>query len=201
MKIYTDSSTSVDITVSEGNKWYTYVLPKDKGLFKIVGDSVKKVVVKADINYKGNPYYYGYGALIPRSTIEVSLKGSNTSKVTNMDSMFNMCSGLTSLDVSNFDTSNVTYMFSLFIGCSGLISLDLSGWNTSKVTNMDSMFSGCTNLTSLDLSGWNMSKVNEMNRMFANCISLRTIRMVGCNQTTIDKISSVMPSGAHISTE
>ena len=50
VKIYTDSSTSVDVQVSEGNKWYTYVLPKDKGLYKIEGGSVKKVVVKADIS-------------------------------------------------------------------------------------------------------------------------------------------------------
>ena len=62
VKIYTDSNTSVDIEVSEGNKWYTYVLPKDKGLCKIEGDSVKKVVVKANISYKPNfspPFYYG----------------------------------------------------------------------------------------------------------------------------------------------
>ena len=35
VKIYTDSSTSVDVTVSEGNKWYSYLLPKDNGLYKI----------------------------------------------------------------------------------------------------------------------------------------------------------------------
>ena len=54
INIYTDSNTSVDIEVSEGNKWYTYVLPKDKGLCMIEGDSVKKVVVKANISYKPN---------------------------------------------------------------------------------------------------------------------------------------------------
>ena len=53
VKIYTDDSTSIDVTVSEGNKWYSYTLPKDKGLFRIEGDSVKKVVVKADISFKG----------------------------------------------------------------------------------------------------------------------------------------------------
>ena len=91
MKIYTDKTTSVPIQVSEGNKWYTYLLPKDKGLYKIEGDSVKKVVVKADIN---NGAY-----IIPSSTIEASFKGSDTSKITNMDSMFGNCSGLTSLDL------------------------------------------------------------------------------------------------------
>ncbi len=45
VKIYTDVRNHVDVTVSEGNKWYSYVLPKDKGLYNIEGSSVKKVVV------------------------------------------------------------------------------------------------------------------------------------------------------------
>ena len=131
-------------------------------MYKIEGDSVKKVVVKVDINYHGAPSYYGTKPLIPLSTVESSFKGSNTSKVTNMESMFNKCSGLTSLDLSNFDTSNVTHMGGMFYGCSGLTLLDLSGWDTSKVININEMFNGCT--------------------------SLRTIRMVGCSQETVETI-------------
>ena len=273
VQIYTDETNSIPIQVSKGNKWYTYLLPKDKGLYKINGSAVKKVVVKADI-------LIGNGdTIIPSSTVEASFKGSNTSNVTDMNSMFQFCNGLTSLDVSSFDTNNVTDMSYMFNGCSCLTSLDvsnfntnnvtnmgymfsgctslnslvLSGWNTSKVTDMASMFEGCnslisldvssfdtsnvtdmsymffdcSNLTSLDLSNFNTSKVTNMYRMFMNCSNLTSldlskfdtsnvtdmdsmfsgcsnslsIRMKGCNQTTIDKISAVMPSGAHISTE
>ena len=165
IKIYTDSNTSVDIEVSEGNKWYTYALPKDKGLCIIEGDSVKNVVVKSNISYE--PRFqppFTYGKIIPSSTIEASFKGSNTSNVTNMNSMFQFCNGLTSLDLRNFNTSNVTNMLTMFQGCSGLISLDLSGWDTSNVTTMISMFVGC--------------KV------------LKTIRMAGCTQDTINKIKA-----------
>ena len=35
VKIYTDSRTSVDVQVSKGNKWYSYAIPKYKGLCKI----------------------------------------------------------------------------------------------------------------------------------------------------------------------
>ena len=163
VKIYTDSSTSVDVTVSEGNKWYSYVLPKDKGLCKIKGDSVKKVVIKANISYEPiyRPPYYQY-SIIPTSTVEASFKGSNTSNVTDMESMFRGCSGLTSLDVSSFNTNMVTDMSYMFKGCTSLTSLTLSNFNTSNVTYMDSMFYGCTNL--------------------------KTIRMAGCKQPTIDKI-------------
>ena len=70
VKIYTGSNTSVDIEVREGNKWYTYLLPKDKGLYTIESgyynddDSawsngiVTKVTVKADINFEGKNDYY-----------------------------------------------------------------------------------------------------------------------------------------------
>lgn len=206
VKIYTDSSTFEEVQVSEVNKWYTYVLPKDKGLYKIEGDSVKKVTVKADIDTNGN-------AIIPRTTIEASFKGSNvismigmfsgckgltsldlsnfnTSGVTSMMGMFSGCNGLTSLDVSSFDTSNVTTMFIMFNSCSSLTSLNLSNFNTSNVTNMMRMFNGCSSLTSLDISGWNTSNVTTMSGMFYGCAALKTITMKGCDQTTIDKIKA-----------
>ena len=217
VKIYTDSNTSVDVKVSEGNKWYSYVLPKDKGLCIIEGDSVKNVVVKSNISYE--PRFqppFTYGKIIPSSTIEASFKGSNTSNVTHMGGMFYGCSGFTSLDLSgwdttnvtdmgsmffactnltsldlrNFNTSNVIYMNGMFYGCSGLTSLDLRNFNTSNVTLMNGMFSNCRSLTSLDLSGWNTSNVINMYSMFRGCGKLKTITMVGCSSTTIDKIKA-----------
>ena len=181
VSIYTDSSTSIPIQVSEGNKWYSYLLPKDKGLYKIGGNSVKKVVVKADIDDNSQ-------GIIPNSVVEASFKGSNTSKVTNMNSMFVNCYSLTSLNLRSFNTSNVTSMEWMFMACSGLESLDLNGWNTSKVTNMGYMFSGCTSLTSLDLSGWNTSKVTFATSMFEGCTNLKTIIMKGCSEATIGNI-------------
>ena len=97
----------------------------------------------------------------------------NTSEVTNMESMFYDCSGLTSLDVSNFNTSKVTDMSEMFGGCESLTSLDLSNFNTSKVTKMTSMFVGCRCLTSINLSNFNTSKVTDMRSMFMNCSALR----------------------------
>ena len=183
VKIYTDSSTYIPIQVSEGNKWYSYLLPKEKGLYKIGGNSVKKVVVKADIDDNSQ-------GIIPNSVVEASFKGSNTSKVTNMNSMFVNCYSLTSLNLRRFNTSNVTSMEWMFMACSGLESLDLNGWNTSNVTNMGYMFSGCTSLTSLDLSGWDTSKVTFSTSMFDGCPNSLKIIMKGCSKETIDKIKA-----------
>ena len=57
--------------------------------------------------------------------------GADTSSVTTMDSMFRNCSGLTSLDVSNFDRSSVTSMSIMFWDCTSLTSLDVSNFDTS----------------------------------------------------------------------
>ena len=179
VSIYTDETNHVDIQVSEGNKWYSYLLPKDKGLCSINGNlklwdydyTIKKVIVKANISYYKNT---NLSAILPYSTVEASFKGSNTSNVTNMGNMFYGCENLTSLDVSSF--------------------------NTSKVTDMCSMFSGCTSLSSLDISGWDTINVTNMGHMFGGCNALKTIRMVGCSTATIKKITDVKPSSATIVT-
>ena len=170
VKIYTGSSTSVDVQVSKGNKWYSYVLPKNKGLYSITrkqqeldDDIITKVIVKANISYyppiDDSTFFTPF---ITESVVEASFKGSNTSNVTDMSSMFNECRGLK--------------------------SLDLSGWNTSNVTSMNQMFYYCNKLETLDLSGWDTSKVTDMNGMFNSCFKLNRIKMIGCSQDTIENI-------------
>ena len=210
MKIYTDNTNHEDVTVSEGNKWYTYVLPKDKSLCKIESGTynyewsngiVTKAVVKANINYNYDKNNNRRNGIVPWEITEASFKGSNTSNVTDMRNMFNGCNSLTSLTLSNFNTSNVTNMSYMFYGCNSLTSLDVSNFNTSNVTNMSNMFYGCSGLTSLDLSGWDTSNVSYISDMFNGCSNLTSIRMKGCNQTTIDKIKALKPSTATIVTE
>ena len=160
VKIYTDDRTFIEVTVSKGNKWYTYVLPKGKGLFRIIGSTVKKVVVKANITTNER-------LIIPSSTVEASFKGSNTSDVTNMHGMFANCHSLTSLDVSSFDTSNVTDMSSMFQNCNRLTLLNLSGFDTSKVTNMVYMFEDCTALQEIKMIGCSTDTVNKIKQQLA----------------------------------
>ena len=133
VKIYTDLNTSVDIEVREGNKWYTYVLPKDKGLCMIEGDSVKKVVVKANISYE--PRYitpFTYGKIIPSSTVEASFKGSKLN-ITDIKGIFQYCSGLTSLDLSGWDMSSVTFMPNMFNGCDSLRTIRMVGCSEATI--------------------------------------------------------------------
>ena len=59
--------------------------------------------------------------------------------------MFYYCSGLTSLDLSNFNTANVTDMYAMFYACDKLKTIYAGEhWNTDKVTSSSRMFDGCT---------------------------------------------------------
>ena len=105
----------------------------------------------------------------------LDLTNFNTAKVTNMSNMFKGCSALTSLGLTNFNTAKVEFMDNMFNGCSALKSLDLTNFNTAKVTVMGNMFNGCSALTSLDLTNFNTAKVTYMNNMFEGCSALTTI--------------------------
>ena len=99
VKIYTNNEVFNEVQVSKGNKWYSYVLPKDKGLCKIesgtydsVNDEwsngiVTKAVVKANINYNYDENNDKYNGIVPWEITEASFKGSNTSNVTSMVNM------------------------------------------------------------------------------------------------------------------
>ena len=105
----------------------------------------------------------------------LNLTNFNTENVTNMSCMFMGCSGLESLNLTNFNTENVTDMSSMFSGCSALKSLDLTKFNTAKVEIMYMMFNGCSALKSLDLTKFNTAKVEYINDMFSGCSALTTI--------------------------
>ena len=113
----------------------------------------------------------------------------DTSKVTTMNSMFDCCSALGSLDVSGFDTSKVTSMNSMFYGCSSLTTLDVSKLNTAKVEGMSVMFGGCSKLTSLDVSGFDTSSATDMYGMFYGCSALTSLDLSGFDTSNVTNMS------------
>ena len=119
----------------------------------------------------------------------LDLTNFNTAKVTNMGNMFEGCSALKSLDLTNFNTANVTDMSFMFKGCSALKSLDLTNFNTAKVTNMSFMFHGCSALTSLDLTNFNTANVTDMSFMFHGCSALTSLDLTNFNTANVTDMS------------
>ena len=56
-----------------------------------------------------------------------------------MSHMFQGCSSLKELNVSNFNTNNVTDMSGMFYKCKSLMQLNLSNFKNKNATNMNSI--------------------------------------------------------------
>ena len=154
-------------------------------------ESIKKVVFDSSFA-DGRPkscyeWFYGCSNLTDITGIEYL----NTANVTYMSAMFRGCSGLTSLDVSNFNTANVTNMGSMFSNCSSLTSLDVTHFNTAKVTSMGSMFDGCSGLTSLDVTHFNTANVTTMGFMFYGCSGLTSLDVSYFNTANVTNMSGM----------
>ena len=91
---------------------------------------------------------------------------------------------------NNFDTSKVTNMGSLFQGSAALETLDLSNFDTSKVTNMRAMFGGTSASGDMHLKEIKVSdkfvtdNVTDMLEMFRLCRYLNFTFNVTGNKVT-----------------
>jgi len=119
------------------------------------------------------------------SLTNIDLSNFNTNNITSMGYMFSRCSSLINIDLSNFNTNNVTDMGFMFWGCSSLINVDLSNFNTNNLTNMRNMFDGCSSLTNIDLSNFNTNNLTNMRSMFNECSSLTNIDLSNFNTNNV----------------
>lgn len=121
----------------------------------------------------------------------VNTQGWDTSNVTTFWALCYQCPNLLEIDVSKFDTSNADNMYAMFYGCNKLTSLDVSNFNTSQATNMEGIFNACKALTSLDVSNWDTSKVTNMASMFANCSSLVSLNLSSFDTGKVTSMASM----------
>jgi len=111
--------------------------------------------------------------------------------ISSCDCMFDGCSDIFEIDLSNFNTLNIKIMQAMFRGCSSLTSLNLSNFDTSQVIWMQTMFCGCSSLTSLNLSNFDTSKLEQAYNMFDGCINLEYINMINFNEIKLSSYSNM----------
>lgn len=130
----------------------------------------------------------------------IDLSNLDTSQVYNMNGIFYNCSSLGSIDLSKFDTSKVTDMRNIFYGCSSLGIIDLSNFNTSQVTDMLQMFQGCEDLKEI-IFGENFSteNVTDMRVMFSNCSSLESIDLSKFDTSKVTNMVTMFSSCPNLS--
>ena len=110
-------------------------------------NEIKEVVFNASFaNARPTSCYCWFSSCKNLTDIE-GIENLNTENVTNMNSMFDRCSALTSLDLTNFNTAKVSDMSYMFMGCTALTTIFVSNkFVTDLVTSSDNMFHMCINL-------------------------------------------------------
>ncbi|MDE6601526.1 MAG: BspA family leucine-rich repeat surface protein [Lachnospiraceae bacterium] len=89
----------------------------------------------------------------------IDVSSFDTSRVLDMSEMFLGIS--VDLDLRGFDTSNVRSMWCMFAKNYYRTHLDLSSFDTSNVTDIDGMFNSSFSLEVLDLSSFDLGNVSE----------------------------------------
>ena len=102
----------------------------------------------------------------------------------NMESMFQNCISLLSIDLSRFYAGVLANMKSTFEGCSSLISVNLSNFRINEIKNVENLFKGCSSLKVLDISNIDFSNNNENYlKMFDGINNLKYLRIYNINDT------------------
>lgn len=162
----------------------------------------KKVISPSDI-YKDKSKIKKVtfsGAVKPTSCQEWFLDCENLTTINHMEnlytnttddmtSMFENCTSLKEIDLSNFETKNVYHMNDMFMNCSSLKTIDTSKFNTAKVKDMQFMFYNCSSLQTLDVSNFNTSNVTDMTNMFYNCKLLKNIDLTNFDTSKVTDFS------------
>ena len=120
-----------------------------------------KVVKKLDYLYQG------CGRLIEITPLW------DTSLVTTMRSVFQMCRSLMYADLSHLDMGAVTDVYFLFGSCIALIDAKIP--SLPSVKNCGSMFHSCSSLKSIVLPG--LPSVTNCGSMFNSCSSLKSVTL------------------------
>ena len=174
-----------------GENEYALNSGEEKPAWNTQGNNITRVVFDASFaNARPTTCYAWFQSFYNLTQIE-GIENLNTENVTNMNSMFNFCNILASLDVTHFNTANVTDMGDMFRDCWVLASLDVTHFNTANVTDMRSMFLDCSTLTSLDVTHFNTANVEDMSFMFAGCSALTSLDVTHFNTANVTNMKNM----------
>ena len=101
--------------------------------------------ITENVQSMANMFYNCY------SLNKINISNFDTRKVKNMFRMFFGCTSLESIDLSSFETRKLIEMSKMFYG-SGITNIDISNFDTENVRSFLDLFNGCRNLTTIKIS-------------------------------------------------
>ena len=95
---------------------------------------------------------------------------------------------ISSIDFSHFDSSKLSNMNSIFSGCTDLVTVDFTNFNWANIQDIGYMFYACDSFKSIDLSNFDISKITNMERAFQSCDSLETVIFPESSQQNVQNM-------------
>ncbi len=180
-----ETTLKFDISSNQDESIMSYLVPNENDPSKYT------LCIQSDdtiyLNPKSEYLFMGFAAL---EFID-GLDKIDTSKVTNMYSMFNGCSSLISLNLDNFNTTKVNDVRYMFMSCLKLKDIDLSSFDTRNVKYMSGIFENCESLISLNLENFYTPNLVEFGWAFKNCKSLKNINLSNFDTSKVTTISEL----------
>ncbi|MBR2888575.1 MAG: BspA family leucine-rich repeat surface protein, partial [Bacteroidales bacterium] len=150
--------------VKDGTATFYYGDNKPEGALALTQYTDKSVITQVVFHESFKEYY-------PISCESWFAGFSNLTEITGMDKYLN--------------TTKVQTMESMFNGCSSLKSLDLSSFSTAKLTDADYMFSSCSNLRTIFVGdGWQKTSGYNDLSMFNGCGKLYGGKGTHCEESS-----------------
>ena len=78
----------------------------------------------------------------------------------------------------------------MFNGCSKLKEINVSNFKTKNCESIISMFEGCSSIKEIDMFNWDMNKIsiNDIYGLFAYCSNLKRIQINFDSEKIVEKI-------------
>jgi uncharacterized protein YjbI with pentapeptide repeats len=121
---------------------------------------------------------------------KVVLSNINTPNLTTAQNMFYNCKNVTEALCNNWIAPSLKTISLMFQSCSNMTKVDFSGSSLTAVTGVNSMFYGCSNLIEADLSGIYISGNCNYARMFTNCKKLQKVDLRNCKLADVTTSSN-----------
>ena len=122
------------------------------------------------------------------SLISINFSNLNTKNVKNMNGKLHYCYSLYSIDFSNLDLRNVKNMYKFCFQYDSLALTNYTNMRTLNVSNYVAMFGHCYNLTSIELPNF---KTKNIDTMFDVCQNLRYINIHSLNCQSYNEYNSI----------
>ena len=108
-----------------------------------------------------------------------------------MNSMFEGCTNLKSLNLNVFKTPNLKLTDAMFKDCSSLTDLKMDNFNTYNVQSMNEMFSGVSSLRELSLPKFYTNNIQSYTNMWKGVKDLNLRISVKDNKKILDGVEGL----------